>query len=133
MNGDVLRPSDVLAAAESAPPTESVEVVARDLAKRFKAFDVSFLLIDVGDEQLVRLTSTTWDLGGAGVARVDLRDSVYEEVLRTQQPRQEQDGDGVRVVLPVTNRGDCADRTEAHQTWFLPPVGQPPKQPSAGR
>ncbi|MEU3642482.1 PP2C family protein-serine/threonine phosphatase [Lentzea sp. NPDC034063] len=107
MNGDALRTGDVLAAAESAPPTESVEVVARDLAKRFQAFDVSFLLIDVGDEQLVRLTSTTWDLGGAGAARIDLRDSSYEEVLRTQQPRQEQDGDGVRVALPVTNRGDC--------------------------
>ncbi|MFJ5986145.1 PP2C family protein-serine/threonine phosphatase [Lentzea sp. NPDC092896] len=107
MNGDALRTGDVLAAAESAPPTASVGVVARDLAKRFKAFDVSFLLIDVGDEQLVRLTSTTWDLGGGGAARIDLRDSVYEEVLRTQQPRQEQDGDGVRVALPVTNRGDC--------------------------
>ncbi len=107
MNGDVLRPGDVLAAAESAPPVESIEVVARDLAKRFEAFDVSFLLIDVGDERLVRLASTTRDLGSGGVESVDLQDSAYEEVLRTQRPWQERDGDGVRVVLPVTNRGDC--------------------------
>ncbi|WP_245778223.1 PP2C family protein-serine/threonine phosphatase [Lentzea xinjiangensis] len=86
---------------------ESVEVVARDLAKRFDAFAVSFLLIDVGDEQLVRLASTTRELGAGGAESVDLRDSAYEEVLRTQRPWQEPDGDGVRVVLPVTNRGDC--------------------------
>ncbi|HUQ61654.1 PP2C family protein-serine/threonine phosphatase, partial [Lentzea sp.] len=102
-----MRPGDVLAAAESAPPVESIDVVARDLAKRFEAFDVSFLLIDVGDEQLVRLVSTTQDLGGSGAQCVDLEGSVYDEVLRTQRPWQEQDGDGVRVVLPVTNRGDC--------------------------
>src|SRR5689334_1205597 len=107
VDGDALRPGDVLAAAESAPPVESVEVVARDLAKRFNAFDVSFLLLDLVGERLVRLASTTRDLGTGGAESVDLRDSAYEEVLRTQQPWQEQDGNGVRVVLPVTNRGDC--------------------------
>ncbi|UJW32059.1 serine/threonine-protein phosphatase [Saccharothrix sp. AJ9571] len=102
MDGGVLGPADVLAAAESAPPVESVEVVARDLAKRLGAFDVSFLLVDLIDEQLVRLTSTAQAPG-----RVDLRGSAYEEVLRTQRSWLEQDDDGVRVVLPVTNRGDC--------------------------
>lgn len=107
MDGGVVGTGDVLAAAESAPPGESVEVVARDLAKRFGAFDVSYLLTDLVDEQLVRLTSTSLDPDGRGAKRVDLRGSAYEAVLRTQQPWQEQDGDGVRVVLPVTNRGDC--------------------------
>ncbi|MCE6995518.1 serine/threonine-protein phosphatase [Saccharothrix sp. S26] len=107
MNGEVLKPGDVLAAAESAPPADSVEVVARDLAKRFGAFDVSFLLVDLVDEQLVRLTSTAQDPSGWGAAHVPLRDSAYEEVLRTQRPWQQRDGDEVRAVLPVTNRGDC--------------------------
>ncbi len=107
MDGGVLRPGDVLAAAESAPPVESIEVVARDLAKRFEAFDVSFLLIDVADERLVRLASTTRDVSEDGAENLDLRGSAYEEVLRSQRPWQERDGDGVRVVLPVTNRGDC--------------------------
>ncbi len=102
MDGGVLGPGDVLAAAESAPPVESVEVVARDLAKRLGAFDVSFLLVDLVDEQLVRLASTAQDPG-----RVELRGSAYEEVLRTQRPWRDQDDDGVRVILPVTNRGDC--------------------------
>ncbi|PRY36733.1 PP2C family protein-serine/threonine phosphatase [Umezawaea tangerina] len=107
MNGDVLRPGDVLAAAEGAPPVGSIDVVARDLAERFDASDVSFLLIDVGDEQLVRLASAAGEPGTGRAESVGLRDSVYEEVLRTQRPWRGQDGDEVRVVLPVTNRGDC--------------------------
>ncbi len=107
MDGSGWGPGDVLAAAESAPPVESVEVVARDLAARLGAFDVSFLLVDLVDEQLVRLTSTTRDPHGHVAERVDLAGSAYEEVLRTQLPKREQDDDGVRVVLPVTNRGDC--------------------------
>ncbi|MGX7828626.1 PP2C family protein-serine/threonine phosphatase [Actinokineospora sp. 24-640] len=103
----VLGPGDVLAAAESAPPGGSVEVVARDLAKRLGAFDVSFLLVDLADERLVRLTSTMEDPDGRVEDLVDLRGSAYEEVLRTQRPWQERDCDEVRVVLPVTNRGDC--------------------------
>ena len=112
VNGDVLLPGDVLTAAEGAPPVESVEVVAQELAKRFGAFDVSFLLIDVGDERLVRLASTTRDGGRGGTEGVDLRDSAYEEVLRTQRPWRAQDGAEVRVVLPVTNRGDCVGLLE---------------------
>lgn len=107
MDGGVLGPGDVLAAAESAPPGASVEVVARDLAKRLGAFDVSFLLVDLIEEQLVRLASTTQGPDGLGTEPVGLRGSAYERVLRTQQPWQEQVDDGVRVVLPVTNRGDC--------------------------
>ncbi len=107
MDGGVLGPGDVLAAAESAPPVESVEVVARDLAKRLGAFDVSFLLVDLVEEHLVRLTSTARDPDGRDPEPVELRDSDYEGVLRTQQPWQERNDDGARVVLPVTNRGDC--------------------------
>jgi hypothetical protein len=103
----VLGPGDVLAAAETAPPVESVEVVARDLAKRLGAFDVSFLLVDLIEEHLVRLTSTAQDPDGRDPKPVDLRGSVYEQVLRTQRPWREQNDDGVWAVLPVTNRGDC--------------------------
>ncbi|WP_410614420.1 PP2C family protein-serine/threonine phosphatase [Amycolatopsis sp. lyj-109] len=107
VDGGVLGPDDVLAAAETAPPVESVEVVARDLAKRLGAFDVSFLLVDLVEEHLVRLTSTALDPDGRAPEPVDLPDSVYEGVLRTQQPAREQIEGGVRALLPVTNRGDC--------------------------
>jgi len=107
VDGGVLGRGDVLAAAETAPPVESVEVVARDLAKRLGAFDVSFLLVDLVEEHLVRLTSTARDPDGRAPKPVALRNSVYERVLRTQRPWQEQHDGGVRAVLPVTNRGDC--------------------------
>ena len=112
MDGVGLGPGDVLAAAGTAPPVESVEVVARDLAKRLGAFDVSFLLADLIEEHLVRLTSTAKDPDGCAPEQVDLRDSVYEGVLRTQPWRVENDA-GVRAVLPVTNRGDCVGVLEA--------------------
>jgi hypothetical protein len=96
VDGEGLGPGDVLAAAESAPPVESVEVVARDLAKRLGAFDVSFLLVDLIEDHLVRLTSTAQDLDERAPEPLDLRDSAYKKVLRTQQPWQEQTGDGVR-------------------------------------
>ncbi|MEV6640707.1 PP2C family protein-serine/threonine phosphatase [Amycolatopsis sp. NPDC051371] len=105
-------PGDVLAAAETAPPVESVEVVARDLAKRLGAFDVSFLLVDLIEEHLVRLTSTAKDPDGRDPKPVELRNSVYERVLRTQRPWQEQNDGGEQVVLPVTNRGDCVGLLE---------------------
>ncbi|MFI9006153.1 PP2C family protein-serine/threonine phosphatase [Actinosynnema sp. NPDC053489] len=107
MNGDGSGLGELLAAAESAPPVESVEVVARNLEKRFGAVDVSFLLVDLVGDQVVRLTSTGHSRGDRDAERVDLRGSAYEEVLRTQQPKREHGPDGVRVVLPVTNRGDC--------------------------
>ncbi|MFD7658768.1 PP2C family protein-serine/threonine phosphatase [Actinosynnema sp. NPDC059797] len=106
-DGDGVGLGDLLAAAESAPPVESVEVVARNLEKRFGAVEVSFLLVDLVGEQVVRLTSTGHVQAGRDSERVDLRGSAYEEVLRTQRPWQEHGDDGVRVVLPVTNRGDC--------------------------
>jgi hypothetical protein len=113
VDGVGLGPGDVLAAAETAPPVESVEVVARDLAKRLGAFDVSFLLVDLVEEHLVRLASTAQDPDGRAPEPVDLRDSVYERVLRTQQPWREENDAGVRAVLPVTNRGDCVGVLEA--------------------
>jgi hypothetical protein len=113
VDGEALGPGAVLTAAESAPPVESVEVVARDLAKRLDAFDASFLLVDLVEEHLVRLTSTAQDPDECAPEPLDLRDSAYERVLRTQQPWQEQNEDGVRVVLPVTNRGDCIGVLEA--------------------
>jgi hypothetical protein len=95
----------LLAAAEAAPPGESVDVVAHDLQKRFGAEAVSFLFVDLIGQRLVRLA-------GAGVADraapIDLQGSVYDAVLRGQRQHVEADGQGGRrVITPVTNRGDC--------------------------
>ncbi|MDQ0964385.1 MULTISPECIES: PP2C family protein-serine/threonine phosphatase [unclassified Streptomyces] len=107
MEGGDLELGELLAAAEAAPPGESVDVVAHDLQKRFGAERVSFLFVDLVGQRLVRLAAA-----GADVADhdepTDLLGSVYDSVLRSQRQHVEPDGqDGRRVITPVTNRGDC--------------------------
>ncbi|MFJ9833326.1 PP2C family protein-serine/threonine phosphatase [Streptomyces sp. NPDC101169] len=106
---DGLGLDEVLRAAEDAAPVESVDVVARNLEKRFSAAQVSFLLVDMLGREAVRLPR-------AGTAaesrdepeRMGLAGSVYDRVLRSQCLHQEEDGGGgYRLVAPVTNRGDC--------------------------
>ncbi|MFI1720514.1 PP2C family protein-serine/threonine phosphatase [Streptomyces sp. NPDC020489] len=106
MKGGDLELGELLAAAEAAPPGESVDVVAHDLRKRFGAEAVSFLFVDLIGQRLVRLAATE-----AGVDRerpIDLQGTVYDTVLRSQRQLVEEDGQGGRrVITPVTNRGDC--------------------------
>lgn len=98
---------ELLTAAEAAPPGESVDVVARDLQKRFGAERVSFLYADLVGQQLVRLSAGVDD-GTDRAEPLALRGSVYDEVLRSQHQYVEpEDQGGQRVITPVTNRGDC--------------------------
>ncbi|MET7682631.1 PP2C family protein-serine/threonine phosphatase [Streptomyces sp. NPDC005423] len=106
MDGGDLELGELLAAAEAAPPGESVDVVAHDLQKRFGAERVSFLFADLIGERLVRLVAAgdaDEDLGEP----IELRGSVYDHVLTSQRQHVEADGKGGRrVITPVTNRGD---------------------------
>ncbi|MGW3361226.1 PP2C family protein-serine/threonine phosphatase [Streptomyces bungoensis] len=100
---------EVLRAAEDAAPVESVEVVARNLEKRFSATDVSFLFVDILGQEVVRLPKA----GVAGQAyaeaeRFALAGSVHDRVLRSQRLHEEDHPEGgCRLVAPVTNRGNC--------------------------
>ncbi|MEU9247258.1 PP2C family protein-serine/threonine phosphatase [Streptomyces sp. NPDC048385] len=108
MDGGDLELGELLAAAEAAPPGESVDVIAHDLRKRFGAERVSFLFVDLMEQRLVRLTAPAEGDTAAGVERIDLRGSVYDTVLRSQRQHVEADGQCERrVISPVTNRGDC--------------------------
>ncbi|MFF4964109.1 PP2C family protein-serine/threonine phosphatase [Streptomyces sp. NPDC001037] len=106
---DGLGLDEVLGAAEDAAPVESVDVVARNLQKRFSAAEVSFLLVDVLGQEAVRLPRAgTADEAPGKPERVQLAGSVYDRVLRSQGVHEEEDGGaGYRLVAPVTNRGDC--------------------------
>ncbi|MDG9709001.1 PP2C family protein-serine/threonine phosphatase [Streptomyces sp. DH10] len=105
---DVLGLGDVLAEAEDASPVESVDVVARNLLKRFGATCVSFLFVDLIGEELVRLTTADGPDNGRRATRIGLRGSVHEKVLMSQRPHVEPDEEGGhRAISPVTNRGDC--------------------------
>lgn len=100
---------EVLRGAEDAAPVESVDVVARNLEKRFSATQVSFLLVDILGREAVRLprAGTAEQVRGEA-ERIELAGSVYERVLRHQRLDQEDlEEGGCRLVAPVTNRGDC--------------------------
>ncbi|MGA5207361.1 PP2C family protein-serine/threonine phosphatase [Streptomyces variegatus] len=107
MEGGDLELGELLAAAEAAPPGESVDVVAHDLQKRFGAEAVSFLFVDLIGQRLVRLAAAGAGVGGRA-GPIDLQGSVYDAVLQSQRQHVEADGQGGRrVITPVTNRGDC--------------------------
>ncbi|MGV9291243.1 PP2C family protein-serine/threonine phosphatase [Streptomyces sp. NPDC003719] len=108
MDGGDVELGQLLAAAEAAPPGRSVDVVARDLQKRFGAERVSFLFVDLIGQRLVRLPAVVDGDLAAETAPTDLEGSVYDTVLRSQRPHVEPDGrGGQRVITPVSNRGDC--------------------------
>jgi Serine phosphatase RsbU, regulator of sigma subunit len=88
---------------------EAVDVVAGDLLRRFGATRVSFLIVDLTGRAVVPLSTASRAKAGAGrqADRIDLFGSVYEHVVRTQQPYQETTDQGERVIFPVTNRGDA--------------------------
>ncbi|MFB6890091.1 PP2C family protein-serine/threonine phosphatase [Kitasatospora sp. NPDC056327] len=101
---------EVLAAAEAAAPVESLDVVAADLRERFGARSVSFLFLDLVGQSVVRVAEDAGTLHGPPSERIELPGSLYEEVLRTQKlvrAPDGADGHGIRVIAPVTNRGDA--------------------------
>ncbi|MDQ0798145.1 PP2C family protein-serine/threonine phosphatase [Streptomyces sp. B1I3] len=97
----------LLTAAESAAPVEAVDVIAEDLRRRFGARRVSFLIVDLTGKAVARLYTAGAAEGGREAERIPLSGSVYEEVVRTQRLYQEAVGQGQRVIVPVTNRGDA--------------------------
>ncbi|MFD3550345.1 PP2C family protein-serine/threonine phosphatase [Streptomyces sp. NPDC058655] len=107
-----------LEAAEAAAPVESLDVVARMLREHLGAASVSFLISDFSGSSVVRLGAAGSVETGEPARRIPLRGTLYDDVIRSQRPRVEDRGGGelVRVVAPVTNRGDAVGLLEL----FLP-------------
>ncbi|MFD3730359.1 serine/threonine-protein phosphatase, partial [Streptomyces sp. NPDC058632] len=107
-----------LAAAEAAAPVESLDVVARMLQERLGAVSVSFLITDFTGSSVVRLGAAGSVDTDEPARRIPLRGTLYDDVIRTQRPGVEDKGEGalVRIVAPVTNRGDAIGLLEL----FLP-------------
>lgn len=107
MSDDPFELATVLATAEDAEPGASLAVVARNLRERFDARAVSFLFVDIVGRRMVRFDESTASRAGRHAEQIRLAGSVYDEVLRTQRlTRAPAEGDGQRVLAPVTNRGD---------------------------
>ncbi len=107
-----------LEAAEAAAPVESLDVVARMLKEHLGAASVSFLITDFTGSSVVRLGAADSVETGERAQRIPLRGTLYDDVIRSQQPKVEHRGESrlVRVVAPVTNRGDAIGLLEL----FLP-------------
>ncbi|MFK8907404.1 PP2C family protein-serine/threonine phosphatase [Streptomyces sp. YS-3] len=107
-----------LAAAETAAPVESLDVVARMLKEHIGAASVSFLITDFTGGSVVRLGAAGSVETDEPAQRIPLAGTLYDDVIRTQRPRVEDKGDDalVRIVAPVTNRGDALGLLEL----FLP-------------
>ncbi|MFD9535270.1 PP2C family protein-serine/threonine phosphatase [Streptomyces sp. NPDC060010] len=107
-----------LEAAEAAAPVESLDVVSRMLKEHLGAASVSFLITDFTGRSVVRLGAAGSVETGEPARRIPLRGTLYDDVIRSQRPRVEDRGEhqSVRVVAPVTNRGDAIGLLEL----FLP-------------
>jgi serine phosphatase RsbU (regulator of sigma subunit) len=102
----------LLEKVEAAAPIEAVEAVASALGEMVEATSVTLLIADFSGRAVVRLT-TAYPVEGArarGVEQAEtlpLAGTVYERVLRTQEADVRAAGDGARMVVPVTDRGDA--------------------------
>ncbi len=116
--GRVMTLGGTLAAAETAAPVESLDVVARMLKEHLGAASVSFLITDFTGGSVVRLGAADSVDTDEPARRITLRGTLYDDVIRTQRPSVEDKGEGelVRIVAPVTNRGDTIGLLEL----FLP-------------
>ncbi|MFD7027889.1 PP2C family protein-serine/threonine phosphatase [Streptomyces sp. NPDC059917] len=116
--------AEVLAAAEAAAPVDSLDVVARNLRDRFGARYVSFLFVDVVGRRLLRVHDTMAVDHEDRAAQIPLAgSSVYDDVLRAQKVvLAPGDGQGQRVLAPVTNRGDTIGVLELFLAGVTPEV-----------
>ncbi|THA72097.1 serine/threonine-protein phosphatase [Streptomyces sp. A0642] len=114
---------EALAAAEAAPPVESVDVIAATLRRQLGARSVSFLITDYTGASVVRL-GTADDIDVECPADpIAVSGTVYDKVIRAQQPHVEAIAGGAwtRVIAPVTNRGDALGLLELHLPYHPGP------------
>jgi hypothetical protein len=115
----------LLESVEAAPPTAAIEVVTRELAMMVGARAVSFLIADFSGHAVVRFgraepgDDTADSRGVHSREIVQLADTAYERVLRTQQVDVRGIGDGARLILPVTDRGDAIGVRGSHAPHSL--------------
>ena len=102
----------LLEKVEAAAPIDAVEVVAAELGVMVDATAVTLLVADFSGRAVVRLTAAEI-VPGARVHGPEQAETLplpgtrYEQVLRTQQPDVQPVGDGARLIVPVTDRGDA--------------------------
>jgi serine phosphatase RsbU (regulator of sigma subunit) len=101
----------LLERVEAAAPIDAVAAVADQLAVLTRASAVSLLIADFSGHSLVRLggasPGATRTSGTDTADTLPLEGTVHATVLRTQQPAVQMLDGGVRMIVPVTDRGDA--------------------------
>lgn len=109
---------------QTTSPVEAIDMMADQLAVMLEADAVSFLITDLSGRAVARFGGTDANAArererGAENARtVALPGTVYEQVLRSQEPDLRPDGDGARLIVPVTDRGDTIGVLELELPWY---------------
>jgi hypothetical protein len=85
-----------LEAAEAAAPVESLNVVARMLKDHLGAASVSFLITEFTGSSVVRLEAADGVETDEPAQRIPLRGTLYDDVIRSQQPQVQHRGDSRR-------------------------------------
>jgi serine phosphatase RsbU (regulator of sigma subunit) len=117
---DVRELLDVVAAAS---PVEAVDVMVDELGTRLGAEDVCFLIIDLGGRAVARFggsaanAARAREQGALHVPMVNLANTPYGQVWRSQQPLLATAGDRVELIVPVTDRGDAIGLLELGLAW----------------
>jgi serine phosphatase RsbU (regulator of sigma subunit) len=102
----------LLDAVEAAPPVDSVEVLARELARMVDATAARLLITNFSGDAVVRMshvgaTGEAHDGHNERTESLPLPGSAYEQVLQRQELDICRVGDGWQVLVPVTERGDA--------------------------
>lgn len=102
----------LLEAVEAAAPVEAADVVGEALAETIGARDVAFLIADYSGRSLIRLTHAAHDGSSPSSNRerseaVPLRGTPHGRALEEQDVQVVTEGDAVRLLAPVTARGEA--------------------------
>ena len=102
----------LLAAVENAAPVAAADVLGDWLAVELGATEVSFLVVDFSGRALIRLghagsRAATRTQGRETAERVPLAGTSHGLALMHQTVQIESGSDGMRLIAPVTNRGEA--------------------------
>lgn len=114
----------LLALAEGSSPVEAIDVMVDELAVMVGASAAYFLITDLSGRALARFGGSNTDAARERVEGADhpvtiaLAGTLYERVLRTQLPDVSVRGTSVRLLVPVTDRGDTVGVLELELPWL---------------
>ena len=112
----------LLERAEAAAPIGAVDAMAVAMAEALDARSVSFLIADFSGRSLNRLGHTKGHPSLETGQRVPLDGSPYGEALARQRSLLLEEGDDMRMLVPVTSRGEAVGVLELILPFAPDPV-----------